>query len=125
MIASKIEGRAGRGSRRGSTMLEFVIASGILAAVILAIFGLVRRDTDLSRATLGIAVAEIKAREIVDTVREAYGVGGASFLDLLDAQRVLLRLQLEEARMDAVRRVAAARLEALCALDFGTLDRAR
>lgn len=60
--------RAGAPTRRGSTLIEIVIAAAILAAVILAIFGVVRRDTDLSRATLGIAVAEIQAQEMLREV---------------------------------------------------------
>lgn len=66
-----------------------------------------------------------KAQQIVDATREAYGTGGASFLELLDAQRALLVLELEAVRMDAMRRQATARLEALCALDFGTLARGK
>jgi outer membrane protein, heavy metal efflux system len=66
-----------------------------------------------------------KAREIVEATREAYGAGSATFLDLLDAQRALLALELETARMDAMRRQAVARLEALCALDFGALPRSK
>lgn len=66
-----------------------------------------------------------KAREIVEATREAYGTGGAVFLELLDAQRALLTLELEAARMDALRREAGARLEALCGLDFGVLPKTR
>jgi outer membrane protein, heavy metal efflux system len=66
-----------------------------------------------------------KAREIVEAIREAYGTGGATFLELLDAQRALLTLELEAARMDAMRREAAARLEALCGLNFGALPKSR
>lgn len=66
-----------------------------------------------------------KAREIVEAIREAYGTGGATFLELLDAQRALLTLELEAARMDAMRRGAAARLEALCGLNFGALPKSR
>jgi outer membrane protein, heavy metal efflux system len=64
-----------------------------------------------------------KARKIVDATREAYGTGAATFLELLDAQRALLTLDLEGIRMDAMRRQASARLEALCGLDFGALPK--
>ncbi len=64
-----------------------------------------------------------KARKIVDATREAYGAGAATFLELLDAQRALLVLDLEGVRMDAMRRQAIARLEALCGLDFGALPK--
>ena len=66
-----------------------------------------------------------KAQQIVEATREAYGTGSASFLELLDAQRRLLVLELEAARMDAMRRQAIARLEALCAVDFGALPKSR
>ncbi len=66
----------------------------------------------------------VKAREVVENVREAYGTGGATFLELLDAQRALLEFRLESARLDAQRRTSLARLEATCAVDFGTLGQA-
>ena len=53
------------GSRRGTTMVEFTIASSILALVVLATFQLVRRDADISQATLGIALAERQAQEML------------------------------------------------------------
>ena len=62
-----------------------------------------------------------KARQVVDGTREAYGAGNAAFLELLDAQRALLTLELEGVRMDVMRRQAVARLEALTAIDFGAL----
>lgn len=60
-----------------------------------------------------------KAREIVETVKASYGAGTSSYLELVDAQRALIDLELEQARMEALRDSAVARVEALCALDFG------
>ncbi len=81
------------------------------------------RDSD-RKAKLIRDVFLAKARKIVDATREAYGTGAATFLELLDAQRALLTLDLEVVRMDAMRRQAVARLEALCGLDFGALPKA-
>jgi outer membrane protein, heavy metal efflux system len=62
-----------------------------------------------------------RAGEIVEAVRAGYATGGASFLDLLDAQRSLLELESMRADVAAGRAKAVAALEAICALDFGTL----
>jgi outer membrane protein TolC len=60
-----------------------------------------------------------RAREVIDGTQGEYLTGGASFLDLLDAQRSLLALELTLARVDAIQASAVAALEALAALDFG------
>lgn len=63
-----------------------------------------------------------RAQEIVDATKAAYKTGSMSFLELLDAQRAVLDLRLGRARMESMRDQAIARLEALAALDFGTLE---
>lgn len=55
---------AGRGGR-GATLVEFSIATSILAFVLLATFQLVQRDADISQANLGIALAERQAQEML------------------------------------------------------------
>lgn len=51
--------------RQGTTLIEFSIASSILALVVLATMQLVQRDADISQATLGIALAERQAQEML------------------------------------------------------------
>ena len=51
----------------------------------------------------------------------SYATGAVSFLELLDAQRSLLALELAAAELQAIHATAVAALEALCALDFGAL----
>ncbi len=63
-----------------------------------------------------------RATEVVDGIQAAYATGGTSFLELLDAQRSLLALRLGLLRVEALRAAAVARLEALCAFDFGSLS---
>lgn len=60
-----------------------------------------------------------KVRELVDAALESCDQERTTLPDLLEARRSMLMLELGEARLDAVRRQAAARLEALCGLDFG------
>jgi outer membrane protein TolC len=60
-----------------------------------------------------------RARDVVDSIRAAYGTASTSFLELLDAQRSLLELERMQAEVDAMRATAVASLEALCAFDFG------
>ncbi|MFT7669757.1 MAG: type II secretory pathway pseudopilin PulG [Planctomycetota bacterium] len=47
------------------TLLEMTISFGILSTVLLAIFGVIRRDTQLAHSTLGIAVAEMQAQQML------------------------------------------------------------
>jgi len=61
-------GLAGTSRRRGFTLTEVVIASAILVVVMLSIFGLVQRDSQLAQSTLGISVAEMKAQQMLRTI---------------------------------------------------------
>jgi outer membrane protein TolC len=63
-----------------------------------------------------------RARDVVTATEIDYATGGSSFLEFLDAQRGLLELELGEAELAATNPTAVAALEALCALDFGTLE---
>jgi outer membrane protein TolC len=63
-----------------------------------------------------------RARDVLSAIEVSYATGGASFLELLDAQRTLLELERALAEQQVTRASAAAALEALCALDFGTLS---
>lgn len=62
-----------------------------------------------------------RARDVVTTTEMAYATGRSSFIELLDAQRSLLELELAAAELQATRATAVAALEALCALDFEAL----
>jgi outer membrane protein TolC len=62
-----------------------------------------------------------RAGDVVTATEMGYATGSASFLELLDAQRSLLALELAAAELEATNATAVAALEALCALDFGTL----
>ena len=62
-----------------------------------------------------------RARDVLTSTEMAYATGRAAFLELLDAQRSLLALELAAQELQATRATAVAALEALCALDFGTL----
>jgi outer membrane protein TolC len=63
-----------------------------------------------------------RARDVVSATEMVYATGGASFLELLDAQRSLLALELDTLELRAIRGTAAAALEALCAIDFETVE---
>jgi outer membrane protein TolC len=86
------------------------------AQVVLQIF--LARDTE-RQARLFEETLIPKAGDIVDATEAGYSAGGASFLDLLDAQRSLLELRTGLAQVVAAHEQAVAALEALCALDFG------
>ena len=88
------------------------------ARVVLQIF--LARNGDRQAALLADSLLP-RAGEVVESVRAGYATGGASFLDLLDAQRSLLELEGMQVDVVAARAKAIAALEALCALDFGTL----
>lgn len=51
--------------RRGMTMLELTLSFGILTTILLAVFGVIQRDTQLAHSTLGIAISEMKAQQML------------------------------------------------------------
>lgn len=63
-MSARIRGRA-RASRRGMTLLELTLSFGILTTILLAVFGVIQRDTHLAHSTLGIAVSEMKAQQML------------------------------------------------------------
>ncbi len=64
-----------------------------------------------------------RARDVVQGLQASYTTAEGSFLELLDGQRSLLQLELMLAEKRAQRVQAVAQLEALAAIDFGTLAR--
>jgi outer membrane protein TolC len=60
-----------------------------------------------------------RARDVLHTIESSYATGGASFLELLDAQRSLLELEQMAVELEGTRGIAIGELEKLCALDFG------
>lgn len=56
--------RAARG-RRGTTLIELLMSASILVVVLLSVFALVQRDSELSEATIGISDAETKAQTML------------------------------------------------------------
>ena len=85
------------------------------AQVVLQLF--VARDTARQAEVLRGALLP-RAREVVDAIRAGYASGTRSYLELLDAQRSLLDLDLALARSEAMHEQAIAELGALCAVDF-------
>lgn len=62
--------QAERPRRRAAfTLIEILIASGIMTAVLLACMGLLLRDGQLSRSTLGIALAETRAQQMLHALQ--------------------------------------------------------
>jgi len=57
-----------RAMKRGTTILELVLSFGIMTTILLAIFGVIQRDTQLAHSTLGIAVAEMQAQQMLRKV---------------------------------------------------------
>lgn len=51
--------------RGGFTLLETVVATSILSAVLLTSYALLSRDADVSRSSLGIAIAEARAQSML------------------------------------------------------------
>lgn len=51
--------------RSGMTVVELTVAFSILTVVMLSIFSVVQRDTQLAQSTLGISVAEMKAQQML------------------------------------------------------------
>jgi hypothetical protein len=47
------------------TMLELTLSFGILTTILLAVFGVIERDTHLAHSTLGIAISEMKAQQML------------------------------------------------------------
>ena len=62
-----------------------------------------------------------RARDVVTATEMGYATGSRSFLEFLDAQRSLLELERMQVELEATNATAVAGLEAVCALDFGTL----
>jgi outer membrane protein TolC len=62
-----------------------------------------------------------RARDVVTATETGYATGSSSFLEFLDAQRSLLELERMQVELEATNATAVSGLEALCALDFGTL----
>jgi cobalt-zinc-cadmium efflux system outer membrane protein len=62
-----------------------------------------------------------RANDVLAATQTGYATGASSFLEFLDAQRSLLELERMQAELEAVHAAAVAELEALAALDFGTL----
>jgi cobalt-zinc-cadmium efflux system outer membrane protein len=62
-----------------------------------------------------------RASDVLAATQTGYATGASSFLEFLDAQRSLLELERMQAELEAIHAAAAAELEALAALDFGTL----
>lgn len=54
-----------RTASRGNTLLELILSFGILTTILLAIFNVISRDTQLAHSTLGIAIAEMKAQQML------------------------------------------------------------
>ncbi len=54
-----------REDRRGMTILELILSFGILTTILLAVFGVIQRDTQLAHSTLGIAISEMKAQQML------------------------------------------------------------
>ena len=66
-----------RSSRRGHTLIEVTFSAAVLSVLLLALFGVLEREGQLGRSTLGIAVAENRAIEIASRLRrELVGARG-------------------------------------------------
>jgi outer membrane protein TolC len=63
------------------------------------------------------------ARQVLESVRQAYAAGRADFLDLIDSQRMLLDVQLMVAEAGVQREKQLAELEALAGVDVEMLGR--
>lgn len=77
------------------------------------------RDAERKTRLYGATLVP-KARQALEAVRAAYSTGAAGFLDLLDAERLLLEFELSTARALADAGIARARVERLVA---GPLNR--
>lgn len=54
-----------RRSRRGTSILELLMSFSIMATILLSVFSVIERDTQLAHSTLGIAVSEMKAQQML------------------------------------------------------------
>lgn len=71
--------RTRRTRRAGFTLVESLIAGSIFALVILGAYAALSRDATLSRSSLGISVAEMRAQQMLFAIeREVAGARGAS-----------------------------------------------
>jgi outer membrane protein TolC len=111
--------REARGAERAAEAGVRARRDDLRAQVVLQLF-LARDGT--RQASLLDQVLIPRADEVVGATAAGYATGGMAFLDLLDAQRSLLLLRLARAEVDAQRASAVAALEALCAVDLGTLS---
>ena len=69
------------------TILELSVASSIIAVILLASFALLQRDNDLAHSTLGIAVAEMKAQQMLRKLEgELADARGATLNAVISAQ---------------------------------------
>src|SRR5437899_505713 len=72
-------GADARASRAGFTLLEIMFAAGITTVLLLAAFALMDRESQLSRSTLGISVAETRAQQMLHGLeRETSDARGAN-----------------------------------------------
>lgn len=66
-------------ARSGFTLMEAIVATSILVVVLLASFGMLSRDTTLTRSSLGIQVAETRAQQMLHGLeRELADARGAN-----------------------------------------------
>src|SRR5262245_54350185 len=74
------------GGRSGFTLSEVLVATGVLALVLLSSYALIERDAHLSRSVLGISVAETRAQSMLFGIeRELADARGESPLGQLTA----------------------------------------
>jgi len=64
-------------ARRGSTLIEVIFSTAILSVLLLALFGVLERESQLGRSTLAVAIAENRAIELSSRLRrELVGARG-------------------------------------------------
>ena len=78
------------------------------------------RNSERQAALFGEQVGPASER-VLDSVRQSYAAGTASYLDLIEAQRVLLDVRLMVAEARTARERSLADLEALAGIDVETL----
>jgi outer membrane protein TolC len=88
------------------------------AAFVAALYAV--RNAERETAVLRDGVLP-KARQAVEATRQAYATGGASFTDLIDAQRMLLDVQRMLADAAAEREKRLAEMEQLAGVDVEAL----
>ena len=68
-----------RASRAGFTLVEIAVAAAITTVILLAAFALMDRESQLSRSTLGISIAETRAQQMLHGLeREISDARGAN-----------------------------------------------